>query len=100
MDDEAPDRISPYDANAWTAFAACRDRNPAAFFMDSPVAVEFAKGICHDCPVAAQCLDRALRTNEAWGVWGGLSADERKQLKRREARATWPSNNRRTTDAP
>jgi WhiB family redox-sensing transcriptional regulator len=37
--------------------------------------------------VTEQCLQYALETNQDSGVWGGLSEDERRALKRRAARA-------------
>ena len=37
-----------------------------------------AKRICMDCLVRAECLDYALTTREAYGIWGGLTEIERK----------------------
>ncbi len=37
-----------------------------------------AKGICTTCLVRAECLDYALSTREAYGIWGGLTEIERK----------------------
>lgn len=39
-----------------------------------------AKRTCARCPVQAECLDWALRAGEWHGVWGGKSADERRDL--------------------
>jgi WhiB family redox-sensing transcriptional regulator len=39
-----------------------------------------AKAICAECPVIEQCRDHALSAREAYGVWGGLSADDRAEL--------------------
>jgi WhiB family redox-sensing transcriptional regulator len=39
-----------------------------------------AKSICRVCPVIAQCLRHALRADEPYGVWGGRSAAERREL--------------------
>ena len=36
-----------------------------------------AKAVCATCPVRAQCLDHAVSVGERYGVWGGLTADER-----------------------
>jgi WhiB family transcriptional regulator, redox-sensing transcriptional regulator len=36
-----------------------------------------AKAVCEDCPVRAECLDHALGAGERYGVWGGLTSDER-----------------------
>jgi WhiB family redox-sensing transcriptional regulator len=38
-----------------------------------------AKAICASCPVQSNCLSWALRTREPYGVWGGLSVEEREQ---------------------
>jgi WhiB family redox-sensing transcriptional regulator len=43
--------------------------------------------VCSHCPVTEYCLQYALDTNQDSGVWGGLSEDERRALKRRAARA-------------
>lgn len=39
-----------------------------------------AKRICRDCPVQATCASWALANHEHAGVWGGLSAEDRKRL--------------------
>ena len=36
-----------------------------------------AKKICTACPVKTQCLEHALTVPENYGVWGGLTQDER-----------------------
>ncbi|MFI1259063.1 WhiB family transcriptional regulator [Streptomyces netropsis] len=38
------------------------------------------------CPVMEQCLQWALESRQDSGVWGGLSEDERRAMKRRAAR--------------
>lgn len=49
----------------------CRTVDPEAFFAESPAGVEWAKGLCRECPVREQCLEGALQRREPWGVWGG-----------------------------
>jgi WhiB family redox-sensing transcriptional regulator len=39
-----------------------------------------AKQICQTCPVLANCLRWALAAREPYGVWGGLSVEEREAL--------------------
>ncbi|MFJ5142743.1 WhiB family transcriptional regulator [Streptomyces sp. NPDC088707] len=46
-----------------------------------------AKKICATCPVIADCLQGALERGEQSGIWGGLSEDERRALRRRKSRA-------------
>jgi WhiB family redox-sensing transcriptional regulator len=41
-----------------------------------------AKRICTDCPVRTQCLAEALDNHIEWGVWGGMTERERRQLLR------------------
>ena len=40
-----------------------------------------AKAVCACCPVIAQCRAHALQVQEPYGVWGGLTEDERSQLR-------------------
>ena len=43
--------------------------------------------MCRRCDVVESCLKWAIETGQDAGVWGGLSEDERRALKRRAARA-------------
>jgi WhiB family redox-sensing transcriptional regulator len=36
-----------------------------------------AKAVCASCPVIQQCREHALAVQEPYGIWGGLSEDER-----------------------
>ncbi|MEY4023631.1 MAG: hypothetical protein RLZ23_592, partial [Actinomycetota bacterium] len=45
-----------------------------------------AKKVCARCSVKEACLAWALESGQDAGVWGGLSEDERRALKRRAAR--------------
>ncbi|MFF5638248.1 WhiB family transcriptional regulator [Streptomyces sp. NPDC012825] len=45
-----------------------------------------AKRLCALCPQLIQCGNDALKRGEEYGVWGGLSEDERRALRRRTAR--------------
>jgi WhiB family redox-sensing transcriptional regulator len=49
----------------------CWSFDPELFFAESPADVEYAKSICVDCPIKAECLAGALERREPWGVWGG-----------------------------
>ena len=49
--------------------------------------IEKAKAVCARCTVTEICLQYALESGQDSGVWGGLSEDERRALKRRRARA-------------
>jgi len=76
----------------WRHGAACLDEDPELFFPigntgPALVQIEAAKAVCAQCDVGAECLQWALRTHQDHGVWGGLSEDERRALRRRTARA-------------
>ena len=77
----------------WRHEAACREVDPELFFPigttgPALVQIEQAKSVCRRCPVTEPCLDWALRSGQDSGIWGGLSEDERRALKRRQARTS------------
>jgi len=39
-----------------------------------------AKAICSRCPVITACRAHALSVHEPYGIWGGLTANERTQI--------------------
>jgi WhiB family redox-sensing transcriptional regulator len=41
-----------------------------------------AKKLCQKCPVINECAIFALANGENFGVWGGLSANELRQIRR------------------
>ena len=43
--------------------------------------------MCGQCTVAQECLDFALDTNQDSGIWGGLSEEERRVIRRKRAAA-------------
>jgi hypothetical protein len=65
----------------WRTRAACRGRVDLDF-IDPPTPAEAGecRALCAGCPVREQCLAEALLAGEAWGIWGGLDADEREPL--------------------
>jgi WhiB family transcriptional regulator, redox-sensing transcriptional regulator len=76
----------------WRHRAVCRDEDPELFFPigntgPALLQIEQAKGVCRRCNVVQECLAWALESGQDAGVWGGLSEDERRALKRRNARA-------------
>ena len=76
----------------WQHRAACRDEDPELFFPvgtsgPAVLKVEEAKAVCRRCEVVDTCLKWAIESGQDAGVWGGMSEDERRALKRRNARA-------------
>lgn len=72
----------------WRNHAACQTVDPELFFPVGKTKPELehvdrAKEVCGNCPVRSQCLQYALETNQDHGIWGGLTEDERRAMKRR-----------------
>ena len=75
----------------WRPLAACIDEDPELFFPIGSTGpaidqLEAAKSVCRGCPVSEPCLEWALETHQDSGVWGGLSEDERRSLRRSRQR--------------
>ena len=69
---------------SWRLRAACRDVDSAVFFSPDgergpkrAAREARAKAICAGCPVIRQCAAHAIWYGERYGVWGGLSEQER-----------------------
>jgi WhiB family transcriptional regulator, redox-sensing transcriptional regulator len=41
-----------------------------------------AKAVCAACPVRIDCLEHAVTADERYGIWGGLTQDERRHRRR------------------
>jgi WhiB family redox-sensing transcriptional regulator len=64
----------------WSKKAACLGMTEEFFKKGDHLGIGRAVAICEPCKVREACLDHALETEEEYGVWGGLSALERKRL--------------------
>lgn len=84
--DRDPDELLVDNNNGdgnWRDRALCAHTDPEAFFPEKGGSTREAKKICATCPVRDECLDYALKHDEKFGIWGGLSERERRRLKRR-----------------
>jgi WhiB family redox-sensing transcriptional regulator len=75
----------------WRNRAACLDEDPELFFPIGNTGLallqtEEAKAVCRRCEVVETCLKSAIKSGKDSGVFGGMSEDERRALKRRNAR--------------
>ncbi|MCF6470200.1 WhiB family transcriptional regulator [Nonomuraea sp. MG754425] len=80
----------------WRHRAACRDVDPELFFPigntgPALMQIEEAKQVCRSCSAVESCLKWALESGQDAGVWGGMSEDERRAVKRRAARTRAPA---------
>ncbi len=71
---------------AWRDEALCREVDAELFFPERGGSVREAKRVCASCPVRAECLDWAITHDQRYGVWGGLTPNERMQLHRHRGR--------------
>ena len=65
-------------ADEWQDLAACRPSVCDVDFFpheNAPMQIARALAICRACPVSADCLVDALKSNERHGVRGGLFLD-------------------------
>jgi len=75
-------------AGAWRSRALCAGHPERAnWFGDFPEQTDRAVAVCCACPVREPCLEFALDTQEALGVWGGTTPKERRRLLKLRARA-------------
>ncbi|MFJ7147054.1 WhiB family transcriptional regulator [Streptomyces sp. NPDC100445] len=76
----------------WRTWAACRGEDPELFFPISEegaalAQIEQARQVCRRCAVVRECRAWALRHREDDGVWGGLTARQRRALRLRRSEA-------------
>jgi WhiB family transcriptional regulator, redox-sensing transcriptional regulator len=72
---------------AWADWAVCAEVDAELWFPEKGGSSRQAKMICRACPVRIECLNFALDRNERFGIYGGLTERERRNLKRTEAAA-------------
>ena len=76
----------------WRSAGACRSADPDLFFPLSSTGrgerqIARAKTICAGCPVRRECLEFALAHDQAHGIWGGTTPEDRQRRRRRAAAA-------------
>lgn len=79
----------------WQFQAACRDMDTELFFHPEGERGSTrrrrdaaAKAICARCPVIEQCRAYALAAHEPYGVWGGMTEEERREYLQRHRRVS------------
>jgi WhiB family transcriptional regulator, redox-sensing transcriptional regulator len=73
----------------------CGQVDPEIFHPPKGGSTREAKAICNGdprrgtepCTVLERCRAWAVETDQVWGIWGGLSARERRKLRGGEAAA-------------
>jgi WhiB family redox-sensing transcriptional regulator len=74
---------------SWRNRSACVAADPNLFFPPRGTATvattEQARAICARCPVRLACLTFALDYAIDFGIWGGCTREERRELRRGQA---------------
>ena len=72
------------DVWEWQFEGTCRQVSPDVFFHPEGERgkvrrsrADRAKAVCDACPVLALCREHALASREPYGVWGGMTEEER-----------------------
>jgi WhiB family redox-sensing transcriptional regulator len=70
----------------WQLRGLCRGKDSSLFFHPEgergaarSSRETAAKEICMNCPVQIPCADHALKVREPYGVWGGMTEEEREE---------------------
>jgi WhiB family transcriptional regulator, redox-sensing transcriptional regulator len=71
----------------WQLAGSCRTVDPRLFFHPEgergPARRErdaAARAVCASCPVIQECRRHALAVREPYGVWGGLTENDRTEM--------------------
>ena len=74
----------------WQLRGACRGADPDLFFHPEGERGAarhdrdaLALAVCAGCPVVPECAAHALVVREPYGVWGGMTEDDRETLRAR-----------------
>ena len=69
----------------WRDYAACLGQETDLFFPEpgtkgAAKQAEEVKAFCKICFVSSDCLEYALKNEEAFGIWGGTTPKERSRI--------------------
>jgi WhiB family redox-sensing transcriptional regulator len=73
---------NPSPPDMWQDKAACYGLDPDVFFPVSEEEAGPALAYCSACHIREMCLSWALKNGERYGVWGGLTEQQRRRLVR------------------
>lgn len=83
--DRAFDHYADGQPSEWLDYAACAGQDVDAFFPNGGRGrSELARTLCATCPVVNECLNYAMDRPWLAGVWGGMSAHQRRDIRRKD----------------
>jgi WhiB family redox-sensing transcriptional regulator len=66
---------------SWMEDAYCREAEPEQFhYENEQFQRKLVEQYCKLCPVMNQCLEYALAHEDRFGVWGGTTARQRREI--------------------
>lgn len=81
----------------WQQSGACRELPSEMFFHPDGERgpsrrrrENKALAVCATCPVIEQCRNQALKIHELYGIWGGLTEDDRQTILNNKLREAIP----------
>ena len=82
-----PPIVRSAESWGWHLLARCRGTDSSVFFhpdgergLKRRQRQQNAKRFCAQCPVVMDCLEYSLRFREPYGIWGGITEDERHKI--------------------
>lgn len=75
----------PTELGIDTNQANCRRYDPDIWFPEGTdiLGIRRAQTICRACPIQLDCAKQAIDAQIPEGIWGGLTPDDRKQMRNR-----------------
>jgi WhiB family transcriptional regulator, redox-sensing transcriptional regulator len=85
----------------WRYMAECKDEDSELFFPTGTTGpavaqIKAAKAVCVRCDVKSACLAWALASGQDAGIWGGMTEEQRRALKKPRATKTRTAATSRT----
>lgn len=74
--------VRAFERADWMSQRSCGNVPAEWFFPTRGEDTTQAKAICAECSVRQECLDYAVRNGEKFGIWGGTSERERRNIRR------------------
>ena len=78
--------ILPAENQPWMHKGFCADSPTADLWFPTEAAetANYCESLCGGCPVRVACLRYAVAHPELEGIWGGVSAHQRRLIRRRQ----------------
>lgn len=71
----------PSEAHRWMQEAVCAAGDPDLWFPSQGQTPDAAVELCSRCPVAGRCLEYAQGEGIDYGIYGGLTPAQRRQVR-------------------